>query len=564
MNDVILKARYESTLNRIPFSSIGLLGLVVVYYYCFRDLAVGNLKDIHLSMSLFNLGLVFGRLLLLKLKDKISPAALVYTFYTFIIAGSFSWLYMSHVLSIFEVVTALEKEAVYDFARVHFFMIIGIVNATPQLFKHSKWAFITNVLVLYAAIFYLAPLYFKTPVATTGGLVLIAIFLAVIIPQYLSNWTIEKEQMEKEYELQQIIDGFPGGVSEIKNGSYKRVNKYIKENIVGIESQKPLRLVDQEIGFLSHNHEWVKTIQQFSASNESRLLTEKNIKTKNGERTFLLALSKMGEDHVLVASVDIQDLVDARKDSESQKAQALEKARLASLGLMAAGIAHEINNPLAVIQNRSDLLINEIKNESFNKEKALVHAEKISPMVQRITRIIQSMRNLNRDSSKDPFQVQTLKMILDDALVLAKEKLQFNSTDLEMSGDALELPIDCRPGEIAQVFINAVNNSIHAVENLDQKWIKIHAQFVSVDKKIKISIVDAGQGISQSIRDKVMVPLFTTKSSNHGTGLGLSLSKKIAQTHGGELYFDHQAENTTLVFELPLSKMAFDEKKKSA
>ena len=70
MNDVILKARYESTLNRIPFSSIGLLGLVVVYYYCFRDLAVGNLKDIHLSMSLFNLGLVFGRLLLLKLKDK--------------------------------------------------------------------------------------------------------------------------------------------------------------------------------------------------------------------------------------------------------------------------------------------------------------------------------------------------------------------------------------------------------------------------------------------------------------------------------------------------------------
>lgn len=555
-SDLLLKARYESTLDKIPLSSGGLLVLAAIYYFCFQDLAAPEFSGLHTAISFFHIVLALARIVLWKSKKSISKSTFVNIFYLLITAGSLAWLYMSYRLANHQADSSQNLESARDFARIHFFVIIGVVNAIPTLFKHAKWPFISNIFILYAAIFFLAPLSFKQPLVIMGGMLLIGLFLIVIIPQYLSNWSVEKEQMEKEYELQQIIDGFPGGVSEIRDGSYRRVNKYLREHIVGA-------LDDQQVGFLNKNDDWIQTIQQFSQSNESKMLIEKTILTKNGLRAFLMALSKLGPDHILIASVDIQDLVDARKESEAQKAQALEKARLASLGLMAAGIAHEINNPLAVIQNRSDLLIQEIKNlQNTDTTKLLNHAEKISPMVQRVNRIIQSMRNLTRDSSKDPLQCHTLQLVLDDVLVLAKEKLQYTSVELAISGDALHESIDCRPGELAQVFINAVNNSVHAIENLDIKWIRIQANKNAAKDHIRIEIVDSGLGISQSIRDKIMTPLFTTKTSNHGTGLGLSLSRKIAQSHGGELFFDHAAVHTTLVMVLPIS--AIDRKNKSA
>jgi signal transduction histidine kinase len=162
------------------------------------------------------------------------------------------------------------------------------------------------------------------------------------------------------------------------------------------------------------------------------------------------------------------------------------------------------------------------------------------------------MRSLTRDSSQDEFEDVTVQSILDDIMILIQEKLKRQNIELKISGPDLQTSFQGKKGELAQVLVNAINNSMQAVESLNEKWIHIIAEKCSTDR-LKITIQDSGSGIPEEFRDKVMTPLFSTKGPGHGTGLGLALSRKIIELHQGDIYFDHSQKNTTLVIELPIS-----------
>ena len=112
--------------------------------------------------------------------------------------------------------------------------------------------------------------------------------------------------------------------------------------------------------------------------------------------------------------------------------------------------------------------------------------------------------------------------------------------------------IECRSVQMVQILVNLINNSHDAIENLEDRWIRLEA--VDYGEFIELAVVDSGPGIPFEIQQKVMQPFFTTKEVGKGTGLGLSIARGIAQSHKGTLSIDNNCPNTRIVMTLPKSQ----------
>ncbi|NUM59224.1 MAG: PAS domain S-box protein [Bdellovibrionaceae bacterium] len=238
--------------------------------------------------------------------------------------------------------------------------------------------------------------------------------------------------------------------------------------------------------------------------------------------------------------------------TEMKKAQMtlIESSRLASLGEMASGIAHEINNPLTIILARVSLLKRKLER---NDKPDVIKADLdiIEKTVYRISNIVSGLRNLSRDNTKDPLEVFQLKKLIEETQELFKQKLRNKDISYEFCcPDNIE--VKAKSLQLSQVMVNLVNNSIDAIEKLDEKWIKILIE--EKDNKCQISIIDSGKGIPSEIAQKLMTPFYTTKGPGKGTGLGLSLSKKMIEESKGRFFYDNSKSNTTFCIELPIPR----------
>lgn len=253
----------------------------------------------------------------------------------------------------------------------------------------------------------------------------------------------------------------------------------------------------------------------------------------------------------LQASVrDISERVKFQKELDEARLQQLNASRLASLGEMAGGIAHEINNPMAVIRSQAELIVNAMtRNQELTPQGLKLGMERIISTSDRISRIIKGLKLLSRDSSADPMLSTDLCTIVQDTLGFCEEKLREKQITLEVKCPA-NIFVLCRAVEISQVILNLISNSIDAIEGFDSPWIRIE---VKADKKMAfIKVTDSGAGIPKSVAEKITLPFFTTKEVGKGSGLGLSITRRIIDKHNGDFYLDPKAANTTFVIKLPL------------
>jgi signal transduction histidine kinase len=300
---------------------------------------------------------------------------------------------------------------------------------------------------------------------------------------------------------------------------------------------------------------------------------------------------KLAEAQALQSELDLMEIKAARKKAEdtlselkSTQAQLIQSEKMASLGELTAGIAHEIQNPLNFVNNFSDLsreLIDEM-NEELEKgdleEAKFIAADikqnldKIYHHGKRAESIVTGMLQHSHSSSgqKEPTDINKLA---DEYLRLsyhglrAKDKL-FNA-DIITDFDASIGKINIVAQDIARVILNLVNNAFYAV-NEKQKALTpsrnefgtgseggIYKPTVAVTTKsdgghVTISVTDNGNGIPQKIKDKIFQPFFTTKPTGQGTGLGLSLSYDIVKAHGGEMKVESkELEGATFIIQLP-------------
>jgi len=238
------------------------------------------------------------------------------------------------------------------------------------------------------------------------------------------------------------------------------------------------------------------------------------------------------------------------KKADEQTEIAVQSSKLASLGEMAGGIAHEINNPLAIISGNITRLKFMLAEDKLDPKKAFEMFNRIDTTVSRIAKIISSMRVLARDGSKDSFDKVSVRKIINDVVIVCTEKFKQHEVEFIYEEPCENLMVECRHVQVSQVLINLLNNAFDAVVESDEKlsFIKIQTQLVAGSVQILIS--NSGKTISPLIVHKIMEPFFTTKEVGKGTGLGLSISKKIIENHKGKLFVDTNKEWTTFVVEL--------------
>ncbi len=278
------------------------------------------------------------------------------------------------------------------------------------------------------------------------------------------------------------------------------------------------------------------------------------MKHKDG-RTFpvemFTSFVKTGEQgYLLVMALDITERRGLETQLDDERARAAFSSKMATLGEMAGGIAHEINNPVTIIDGYAQQLSIWVDQEPFDKLSVKVQAKKISDTVMRIARIVRGLRTFSRDGTHDPLQGTDVKTLVEDTLGLCTEKFRISDIRLMTPSAAdMALVIDCRPTEMSQVLLNLLFNARDAVADLPKKWVKL--EIVDVSNFIEFSVTDSGDGIPLEIRQRMMQPFFTTKDVGQGTGLGLSISRGIVEAHGGRLYYDEKSPNTRFVVVIP-------------
>ena len=257
--------------------------------------------------------------------------------------------------------------------------------------------------------------------------------------------------------------------------------------------------------------------------------------------------------------VDIHDLKSTVEELQlrdqiirEQQVKIINSAKMSSLGEMAGGIAHEINNPLAIIAMALAQLEETL---GPDREKAGVreNIHRIESTVERIGKIVKGLRLFSRNGDKDPFHPVSLLQVAQETVALCWERFRTANVKLEIEIPA-DLTVECRAVQISQVFLNLLSNAFDAVAGTPGAWVKVTA-VAGVDGA-QVRVEDSGPGIPPGVASRMMEPFFTTKDVGQGTGLGLAISSGILEDHGTTLTYNPASAHTRLDFCLPYRQKA--------
>ncbi len=352
--------------------------------------------------------------------------------------------------------------------------------------------------------------------------------------------------------LQTVLNTFPGFVSCIDEHSrYEFASKGYTKTF-GAEPE-----IGKNVGYSGHDPDFKQVIHDFMAGEEREKSVEHMIQTIHGSRKFLMCLRKFdvlsarSRPGAILVSLDVHDRHQAQVQLEEERARSAFAAKMALLGEMAGGIAHEINNPLAVISGHADHIRMRLETGRIDPTQVLYSAEKIKAMVGRIGKIVRGLRTFARSDDSDPKTLTSIRSIIEDTLELCSEKLKHSRIELRVAPVPEDLAIECSPTQISQVLLNLISNAKDAVEPLEEKWIELSVS--EAGGSVRICVTDSGFGIPKEIRERILFPFFTTKPVGKGTGLGLSISKGICESHQGSLSIDPESERTRFIVSLPVA-----------
>jgi histidine kinase len=344
---------------------------------------------------------------------------------------------------------------------------------------------------------------------------------------------LEEELKKSEKKYSAIFDNIPNPVFVLDmdtlkildcNGSVESVYGYKKEKMIQTSFLSLFREAER-----NHYEKIIKTspvieqARQFSARGEP-LFVNMRISPSNYP----------GGNVLLVTTSDITKRLEAEQ-------QLIQASKMATLGEMATGVAHELNQPLAVIKTASRFFIRKIaKKEKIEDEILSTMATEIDSYVDRATKIINHMREFGRQSDAALGKVQ-VNEVLKRALEILGQQLKVRGIEVvwELAPDLPLVLAD--PDRLEQVFINLL---INARDAIDEKWKsqpqptgekKITLRTSADDKAIIVEVIDTGPGIPESMLDRIFEPFFTTKKVGQGTGLGLSISYGIIKDCKGSI-----------------------------
>ena len=241
------------------------------------------------------------------------------------------------------------------------------------------------------------------------------------------------------------------------------------------------------------------------------------------------------------------------KNMQAQLAQA---DRMASVGLLAAGVAHEINNPLTYVLYHLETLATALPNirerastEETTIDELVLNAASAVKGAHRIRDIVQQLRIFSH-IDKGRIEPTTISEVIDNAIEMANNELKYRARLVKRYGDVP--PIDANPSQLCQVFLNLLVNAAQAIEEGYVEANEIRVRTWQEADRVMVEVADTGQGIPSNHLETIFDPFFTTKEVGTGSGLGLSICKKIITTHDGEISVKSTVgQGTTFTIGLP-------------
>lgn len=254
------------------------------------------------------------------------------------------------------------------------------------------------------------------------------------------------------------------------------------------------------------------------------------------------------------AIVQQKDLTEWRL-AEEAKDKAITRMKQAqkmeAIGLLAAGVAHEINQPLTYIKAIFECTLHDLEQQKVDPKELAEECREAVNQVGRITRIINHLRIFGRAETLSLEYVQ-LNDVLDNALILMTQMLEINDIDLQRHIQTPLPSILCDANRLEQVFINLFQNSIDALKQVQDRTITI--SIVAETEQLKLCFTDNGAGVQPALQGRIFDPFVTSKNVGEGTGLGLSIVYGIIKEHQGDIQHRVEAQGSTFVITLPISQ----------
>ncbi len=279
-------------------------------------------------------------------------------------------------------------------------------------------------------------------------------------------------------------------------------------------------------------------------------LVEEQITLQEGqESSFQLSVAELGaldgERQRILMVHDVSERVELEKELKK-------KDRLASLGMLAAGVAHEVNTPITGISSYAQMLLEETPVD--DPRHSLLR--KVERQTFRASRIVNSLLDFSRDRRE---QVRTLDLraVLRETFDLLADRIHESAVALELRLPEAEVPVEGSDTELQQVFTNLAVNALDAMDTLEPGAGQLSVTVEVSAQLAQVVVSDNGEGMSREQMEKIFQPFFSTKLASGGTGLGLSISYEVVRRHGGELKVSSVAgEGSRFVVELPLQHPA--------
>lgn len=282
--------------------------------------------------------------------------------------------------------------------------------------------------------------------------------------------------------------------------------------------------------------------------------------------TILLVISIIGFVSLLAQKHRerlLMEIDEQNKQINDERGKMFHSQKLQSLGEMAAGIAHEINNPLAVILGKNQQVMRALSgstSEILDKPSLIEKCRVISSTVFRITKIIQGMKDFARDSSNEERSEVLVSKLVEDSMALCTQRFVNNGINIQAE-IVKDFTVACQHIRMSQVIVNLLNNAYDAAVQVPNPYCRVVVS-EACENHCRIQVIDNGRGIDPQIEHKIFEPFFSTKPIGQGTGIGLSISRGIAQENLGSLDYNRIDQETIFEIKLPIVGRPITERQK--
>ena len=355
---------------------------------------------------------------------------------------------------------------------------------------------------------------------------------------------------EEKYRL--LFDTDPNPIFILDRETLKLLDANARaESQYGYSKEELLKMSFIDLGYEKDAQEIMLGLKDLS-DDRSIVFSKKQHRRKDGGLFYtnihVCGARYMEKNALIATTTDVTESV--RKE-----AQLIQASKLATLGEMAAGIAHELNQPLNVMKIGSDFLREVVSTgKKMSDEELNTVTQEISSQVDRASGMIKHMREFSRIADTKPDKMDVNKPIRDVFKIIG-EQLRLRQIELELHLDENLPPIMADSNRLEQVFINLVTNARNAMEDKmsgPTKLLKIRSFINNGD--VTVTVSDTGIGIPEDIIDRIFDPFFTTKEVGKGTGLGLSISYGIVKDYGGTIGVESEVgKGTTFELRFPAS-----------